>query len=38
MNLPEKELEKSILGRGNSKEPEVRNFYICGTGSRGRPE
>lgn len=35
MKLPEKELEKSILGRGNSKGrgPEVRN-YIWGTGSR----
>jgi len=36
MNLPEKELERSILGRGNSKGPEVRHFYIWGTGSRGR--
>lgn len=26
MNLQEKELERSILGRGNSKGPEVRNF------------
>ena len=36
MNLPEKELERSILGRGNSKGPEVRHFYIWGTGSRGK--
>lgn len=35
MNLPERELERSILGRGNSKGkgPEVRK-YIWGTGSR----